>query len=49
MSLNRISIIEISSSAMFGSALRYYCMRCETEHKQSACPNCGSKMKRVGS
>jgi hypothetical protein len=38
----------VSSSAMFGSALRYYCMRCETEHKQAACPKCGSKMKRVG-
>jgi len=39
----------ISSSSMFGSTLRYYCMRCETEHKLAACPNCGSKMKRVGS
>jgi hypothetical protein len=39
----------VSSSSMFGGTLRYYCMRCETEHKQAACPNCGSKMKRVGS
>jgi len=39
----------VSSSSMFGSTLRYYCMSCETEHKQAACPNCGSKMKRVGS
>src|SRR6476659_10574028 len=39
----------VSSSSMFGSTLRYYCMRCETEHKLAACPNCGSKMKRVGS
>ena len=39
----------ISSSSMIGSTLRYYCMGCETEHKLAACPNCGSKMKRVGS
>jgi len=39
----------VSSSSMIGSTLRYYCMHCETEHKQAACPNCGSKMKRVGS
>ena len=39
----------ISSSSMFGSTLRYYCMRCKTEHKLAACPNCGSKMKKVGS
>jgi hypothetical protein len=39
----------ISSSSKFGSTLRYYRMRCETEHKLAACPNCGSKMKRVGS
>jgi hypothetical protein len=36
----------VSSSSVFGSSLRYYCMRCETEHKQAACPNCGSKMKK---
>ena len=28
--------------------LKYYCMRCGREHKEIACPNCGSKMKRVG-
>jgi hypothetical protein len=28
--------------------LKYYCMRCGKEHKEMACPNCGSKMKRVG-
>lgn len=31
------------------SSLKYYCMSCGTQHKQIACPNCGSKMKRVGS
>jgi hypothetical protein len=28
--------------------LRYYCMNCGKEHREIACPNCGSKMKRVG-
>ena len=37
--------------SMFGSnqnTLKYYCMSCGTEHRHIACPNCGSKMKRVG-
>jgi len=37
--------------SMFGSnqnTLKYYCMSCGTEHRYIACPNCGSKMKRVG-
>jgi hypothetical protein len=28
--------------------LKYYCMNCGIEHREIACPNCGSKMKRVG-
>jgi hypothetical protein len=28
--------------------LKYYCMNCGNEHNEIACPNCGSKMKRVG-
>jgi hypothetical protein len=28
--------------------LKYYCMGCGKEHKEIACPDCGSKMKRVG-
>jgi hypothetical protein len=28
--------------------LQYYCMRCGKEHKEITCPNCGSKMKRIG-
>jgi hypothetical protein len=28
--------------------LKYYCVNCGKEHKEIACPNCGSKMKRVG-
>ena len=39
------------SSSMSGSQnrpLRYYCMNCGKEHNEIACPNCGSKAKRVG-
>jgi len=40
----------MSGASMFGySSLNYYCMSCGTKHNQSACPKCGSKMKRVGS
>jgi hypothetical protein len=28
--------------------LKYYCMGCGKEHREIACPYCGSKMKRVG-
>ncbi|HYZ58493.1 MAG TPA: hypothetical protein VE544_02470 [Nitrososphaeraceae archaeon] len=28
--------------------LKYYCMVCGKEHREIACPNCGSKVKRVG-
>ena len=40
-----------SSTSMGGgqySPVKYYCMSCGKEHKEIACPNCGSKMKRVG-
>jgi hypothetical protein len=39
------------SSSMSGNdhwSLRYYCMDCGKEHREIACPNCGSKMKRAG-
>jgi hypothetical protein len=38
-----------SSSMSGGNSIRYYCMSCGMQHKQADCPNCGSKMKRVGS
>jgi hypothetical protein len=38
-----------SSSLMFGDTLKYYCMSCGTQHTQTSCPKCCSKMKRVGS
>jgi hypothetical protein len=28
--------------------LKYYCMSCGIEHRETSCPNCGSKMARVG-
>ena len=28
--------------------LKYYCMSCGIEHRETSCPNCGSKMTRVG-
>jgi hypothetical protein len=28
--------------------LKYYCMNCGKEHNEIACPDCGSKMTRVG-
>src|ERR671923_292235 len=40
-----------SSASMGGgqySPIKYYCMGCGKEHREIACPNCGSKMKRVG-
>jgi hypothetical protein len=39
-----------SASSPYGgySPIKYYCMSCGKEHKEISCPNCGSKMKRVG-
>ncbi len=41
-----------SMSPMFSSnnssSLKYYCISCGTQHKEIACPSCGSKMKKVG-
>ncbi len=28
--------------------LKYFCMNCGNEHREIACPKCGSKMKRAG-
>jgi hypothetical protein len=34
---------------MFGpKGIDYYCISCGTKHRQTACPNCGSKMKKAG-
>ena len=37
-----------SVAAASNSSLKYYCMSCGTEHNQAQCPNCGSRMKKVG-
>lgn len=39
-----------SASSPYGGygPIKYYCMSCGKEHKEISCPNCGSKMKRVG-
>ena len=39
----------MASNSMYGdNSVKYYCMSCGTQHRQTGCPNCGSKMKRVG-
>jgi predicted RNA-binding Zn-ribbon protein involved in translation (DUF1610 family) len=37
-----------SASHMGDEALKYYCMNCGTEHSETSCPKCGSKLTRVG-
>ena len=37
-----------SMSANTQKQLRYYCISCGKEHNEIACPDCESKMKRVG-
>jgi apolipoprotein N-acyltransferase len=50
-SLNGTSIMGgmFSPTTVYSSsALKYYCISCGTQHKQIACPKCGSKMRRIG-
>lgn len=50
-SLNASSIMSgmFSPTAAYSSSpMKYYCMSCGTQHKQVACPKCGSKMRRIG-
>jgi hypothetical protein len=35
------------STGMGYSPIKYYCMNCGYEHKENACPKCGSKAVRV--
>jgi hypothetical protein len=37
-----------SPTSSDGGSLKYYCMSCGTQHKQSFCFKCGSKMKKIG-
>ena len=40
--------IPSSMSGEQNRPIKYFCMSCGIQHNQIACPNCGSKMKRVG-
>jgi hypothetical protein len=42
------SLIPSTSGNDHSTPLKYYCMSCGKEHREVACPNCGSKMKRAG-
>jgi len=42
------SSMSSSSPMTEDNSLKYYCMSCGTQHKEISCPNCGSKMKKVG-
>jgi hypothetical protein len=51
MGISMRSLFKQSSSILDSSShptVRYYCMSCGKEHREIACPNCGSKMKRIG-
>lgn len=43
-----ISANSLSSTTYSSGQVKYYCMSCGNEHREIACPKCGSKMKRVG-
>jgi len=38
----------LSSDSSQYSRVKYYCMSCGKEHREIACPYCGTKMIRVG-
>ena len=38
----------IIDSSRHTTTVRYYCMSCGKEHREIACPKCGSKMKKIG-
>src|SRR5918995_4431255 len=44
------SLSSSASPSAYGgyNPIKYYCMNCGKEHREIACPDCGSKMKRVG-
>jgi hypothetical protein len=56
--LRRRMIARMGGNSMMGAGMfsptstygpmKYYYMSCGTQHKQIACPKCGSKMKRIG-
>jgi Zn finger protein HypA/HybF involved in hydrogenase expression len=42
------SIFRGGSIGMGYSPIKFYCMNCGYEHRENACPKCGSKAVRVG-
>jgi hypothetical protein len=42
------SSLSSSTSESESNSLKYYCMNCGKEHREIACPKCGSKMKKIG-
>src|SRR5919112_2101972 len=42
------SLFSSTSGNNHSRPLKYYCMNCGKEHKKIACPDCGSRAKRVG-
>ncbi|MGH9985519.1 MAG: hypothetical protein ACRD8W_16375 [Nitrososphaeraceae archaeon] len=49
MGISFKSLFKQPSSVISGGSttVKFYCMSCGKEHKEIACPKCGSKMKRV--
>jgi hypothetical protein len=52
MGISMKSLFKQSSSIIDSSrhttTVRYYCMSCGKEHREIACPKCGSNMKKIG-
>jgi hypothetical protein len=49
MGMNMNGLFNPASSRSNGySSVKYFCMSCGHQHKEIACPKCGSKMKRIG-
>jgi hypothetical protein len=44
--LGKLGVLDSSVAPV--SSLKYYCMSCGSQHRDIACPRCGSKMKKVG-
>ena len=43
-----LSLNTLGSTTSSSGQVKYYCMSCDNEHREIACPKCGSKMKRAG-
>ena len=47
-SLSSLGIGHSIGSGFGNAALKFYCMNCGYEHRENACPKCGSKAVKVG-